>query len=140
MAGAFNENSVAEKFKSVPLCRRTVVRRITDISNQLHSKLKQLIGNAVHFSLCLDESTDVRHISLLVIFIRIIRKDFSVPKKMLDLVALHGTTKGIDMCKAFKKVTESFEIDFSKSSSIVADGAPAMIGNIEGFCCQLKKK
>jgi len=45
---------------------------------------------------------------------------------------LHGTTKGSDIFNALKKAIESFS-GFKKMSSIVTDGAKAMVGKNIGF-------
>lgn len=139
MAKAFKEDLLAEKFKSVPLSSQTVVRRITDINEHLCNKLKAIIENAVYYSFCLDESTDICNISQLCIFIRTIQEDFTINEELLGLASLHNTTKGIDIYDAFIKITKEFNVDFNKCSAIVTDGAPAMVGLKEGFCGLLKK-
>jgi len=139
MAKAFKENSLAEKFESVSLCRQTIVRRITDINEHLCNKLKAIIENAVYYSFCLDESTDVCNISQLCIFIKTIQEDFTIHEEMLGLASLHNTMKGIDIYDAFIRITKEFNIDFNKCSAIVTDGAPAMVGLKDGFYGLLKK-
>lgn len=134
MAKAFKEDSLAEKFESVPLSPPVVARRVTDINEYLCNKLKELIKNAVYYSFCLDESTDICNISQLIIFIRTIQEDFTINEEMLALASLHNTTKGSDIYHAFIKKTEEFNINFNKCSVIVTDGAPAMTGMKEGFC------
>ncbi|EZA55658.1 General transcription factor II-I repeat domain-containing protein, partial [Ooceraea biroi] len=118
MAKAFKENLLAEKFESISLCRQTVVRRITNINEYLCNKLKAVIENAVYYSFCLDESTDICNISQLCIFIRIVQKDFSINEEMLGLASLHNTTKGGDIYDAFIKICKEFDIDFKKCSAI----------------------
>lgn len=138
MAQAFKESLLAEKFQSVPLCRQTVVKRIIDINEYLCNKLKATIENAVYYSFCLDESTDIGNISQLCIFIRTVQKNFLINEEILGLASLHNTTKGRDIYDAFIKICKEFDIDFNKCSAIVTDGAPAMIGLKEGFCGLLK--
>jgi len=94
MAKTFKEDSLAEKFESVLLCRQTVVRRIIDINEHLCNKLKTIIENAVYYSFCLDESIDVCNISQLCIVIKTIQEDFTIHEEMLSLASLRNTTKG----------------------------------------------
>ncbi|XP_067214135.1 general transcription factor II-I repeat domain-containing protein 2A-like [Linepithema humile] len=60
--------------------------------------------------------------------------------KLLDLVPLHGTTTGLDIFKAVDKTLQKFQIDFSKCSAIVTDGAKAMTGSKTGFLGQLRQR
>ena len=139
MAKAFKEDSLAEKFESVPLHRSTNARRIDDINEYLCNKLKGILQNAIYYSFCLDESTDICNISQLIIFVRIIQEDFTIHEEMLGLASLHNTTKGVDIYDAFMKIAKEFNIDFNKCSVIVTDCAPAIVGSKEGFCGILRK-
>jgi len=139
MAKAFKEDSLAEKIESVPFCRQTIMRRITDINENLCNKLKALIENAVYYSFCLDESTDVCNINQLCIFIKTIQKDFAIHEEMLGLASLHNTTKGIDIYDAFIRIIKEFNINFNKCSAIVTDDAPAMVDLKDNFYGLLKK-
>jgi len=53
---------------------------------------------------------------------------------------LHDTTTGIDIFKAVEQTLKKFNIDFSKCSAIVTDGAKAMTGSKIGFFCQIKQR
>lgn len=139
MAKAFKEDLLTEKFKSVPLSPQTVIRRVTDINEHLCNKLKAIIENAVYYSFCLDESTDICNISQLCIFIRTIQEDFIINEELLGLASLHNTTKGIDIYDAFIKIIKEFNVDFNKYSAIVTDGALAIVGLKESFYGLLKK-
>lgn len=139
MAKALGHEDVAKDFESVALSRRTVSRRIDDISEYVNSKLYSLIANCSYFSLCLDESTDKTDISQLVIFIRTIQNDFTIHEEMLDLIPLHGTAKGIDVFRNLRDCLANYGEDFSKCSAIVTDGARAMTGKDIGLWGQLRK-
>ncbi|XP_067206339.1 general transcription factor II-I repeat domain-containing protein 2A-like, partial [Linepithema humile] len=99
-----------------------------------------LLESCSFFSLCLDESTDNRHVSQLSIFARIVQNDFSHVEALLDFVPLHNRTTGIDIFTAVNQTLQKFGIDFSKCSAIVTDGAKAMIGSKNGFFGQLKQR
>jgi len=59
--------------------------------------------------LCLDENTDIRHMSQLNIFIRIVQDDYLCAEELLDFVILRNTTTGFDI---FLAVEEIFKIFF----------------------------
>jgi len=63
-----------EEIASIPL---TKVKKINEIISSLEKKLKSLLASYSFFSLCLDESTNNRHVSQLSIFARIVQNDFS---------------------------------------------------------------
>ncbi|KAG5893514.1 hypothetical protein JTB14_017224 [Gonioctena quinquepunctata] len=88
--------------------------------------------------ICLDESTDLSDISQLVIFFRTIQNDFSAAGDMLDLIPLHGTTKGKDIFEAVNKVVSDYG-GFDKCSRIVTDGARAMVETEIGYAGLLKQ-
>jgi len=65
-----------EEVASIPLNDKTVKLRIDDLTNSLEKKLKSLLALCYFFSLCLDGSTDNRHMNQLSIFIRIVQRVF----------------------------------------------------------------
>lgn len=140
MAKAFGDAGIVEKFELVPLSNQTVQRRVTDMGEQVGKSLLGLVerSNNYYFSLCLDESTDQTDVSQLLIFIRITQEDFSTNEELLEICALHGTTKGKDIYDAVKNSVDKFG-DFYKCSSIVTDGAPAMVGKKSGFVGLLRE-
>jgi hypothetical protein len=81
----------------------------------------------VFFSLCLDDSTDQTDVSQLLIFVRAIQSDFSTHEELLNLVSLHGSAKGSDISEAVRNCVDKYG-RFDKCSSIVTDGAKAMVG------------
>lgn len=140
MASSFKNDEMVKNFNSVSLSPRTVARRITDLASHVREKLKLLFQNCRYFSLCLDESTDITDVSQLLIFTRIVDDDFTVHEELLDLVPLLGTTKGSDIFAAFKSAVDSFGTALlDKCSCIVTDGAPAMMGNKNGFVGHLRQ-
>ncbi|CAH2009412.1 unnamed protein product [Acanthoscelides obtectus] len=67
-----------------------------------------------------------------------IQDDFSVAEEMLDLIPLHGTTKGTDIFEAVNKLMSDYG-GFDKCSCIVTDVARAMTGTEIGFAGLLKQ-
>ncbi|XP_024880519.1 general transcription factor II-I repeat domain-containing protein 2B-like [Temnothorax curvispinosus] len=137
---SFGNSLTLAEAASIPLTKKTVAARITDIACSIEEKLKFLLDSCAYFSLCLDESTDIGHVSQLSIFARIVQNDFSHVEELLDFVPLHDTTTGLDIFKAVEQILQKFDTDFSKCSAIVTDGARAMTGQKIGFFGQLKQR
>ena len=98
---------MAEKFESVPLSNQTVQRRVIDMGEQVEKSLIRFVKESMHFSLCLDESTDQSDVSQLLIFVRTTFEDFSSKEELFDVCSLQGTTKGRDML--LKKLSTELE-------------------------------
>jgi len=92
-----------DKAVSIPLGHQTIGRRISNIVFSIEDKLKSLLATYSYFSLCLNEGIDNRHVSQLSIFTRIVQNDFSCVEKLLDFVALHNTTTGINIFQAVEE-------------------------------------
>ncbi|KAG5898820.1 hypothetical protein JTB14_018780 [Gonioctena quinquepunctata] len=120
------------------MSHQTIARRVDQNNQYVSKKLHNTDEKCKYFSLCLDESTDLTDISQLVTINRTIQNDFSVAEEMLDLIPLHGTTKGTDNFEAVNKVVSDYR-KFDKCSCIVTDGARAMVGTEIGFAGLLKQ-
>ncbi|XP_066585243.1 general transcription factor II-I repeat domain-containing protein 2B-like [Prorops nasuta] len=73
----------------------------------------------------------------LSMFVRIVQDDFSYTEELLDFFPLYVTTTGADIFSAVENTFEKFNINFSKCSCIVTDGAPSMVGTRIGFAEKL---
>ncbi|CAH2003664.1 unnamed protein product [Acanthoscelides obtectus] len=109
---------MAKQFNELKFEYRIKQSRVDHINEHVSKKLRDVVEKCKYFSLCLDESTDLFDISQLVIFIRTIQDDFSVAEEMLDLIPLHGTTKGTDIFEAVNKLVSDYR-GFDKCSCIV---------------------
>ncbi|CAH2087215.1 unnamed protein product [Euphydryas editha] len=136
MAQRFMQPKLADKFESVVLSHQTVARRIDDMGEYVSKKIRDYIVKCEYYSLCLDESTDQTDIGQLIIFIRCISKDFSITEEILNLVPLHGSTKGTDIFQAVNKTVMEYG-GFHKCTC--TDGAKAMTGNVTGLTGLLKQ-
>ncbi|XP_072753119.1 SCAN domain-containing protein 3-like [Anoplolepis gracilipes] len=136
---SFDSLTLAEA-ASIPLNKKIVAARVNHIASSIEDKLTYLLSTCSYFSLCLDETTDNRHVSQLSIFARIVQNDFSQVEELLDFVPLHGTTTGIDIYKAVEQTLIKLNTDFSKCSAIVTDGAKSMTGSKIGFFGQIKQR
>ncbi|KAL6421408.1 hypothetical protein ACFW04_014196 [Cataglyphis niger] len=104
---SFGNSLTLAEAASIQLNKKTVAAKVTHIASSIEEKLKYLLATCLYF-LCFDESINNRHVSQLSIFARIVQNDFSY------------------IFKAVEQTLQKFNIDFSKCSAIVTDGAKAM--------------
>ena len=83
-------------------------------------------------SLALDESTDASDTAQLDVFIRGIDCEFTITEELLSLVPITGTS-GKDLFYAVLKVVVDFNLDYKLLKGITTDGAPSMMGKINGL-------
>lgn len=82
--------SMKDHFQSISLSTHTVIRRVEHIHEYIIDQLRLNIDACKYFSLALDESTDIKDVSQLIIWIKMINKDFEIKEEMLKLASLHG--------------------------------------------------
>lgn len=128
------------EFEKISLSRRTVVRRIEMMANDIKTTLTDRMAGFESFSIALDESTDLSDTAQLAIFIRGVDKEFTVTEELLALQPLKGTTTGEDIFIEVQKVFTSFGLPWSKLIGVCTDGAPSMVGLRKGFIGILNEK
>lgn len=127
-----------ETFKKIPLSNDTNTRRAEvlagDVKETLIKKLRK-----VDMSLAIDESTDITDIAQLALFVRFFDEDAGqFREELLTVLPLLGTTKGEDIFNAIKGFFEANEIPIDKVTSLLTDGAPAMLGGNLGVAARMK--
>ena len=88
---------VRTKIEAISLSRRTVVRRIGGIAQNLSEQLFEAGKSFEWYSLALDESTDIGDTAQLLVFIRGIDENFEITEELLSLEHLKDTTTGQDL-------------------------------------------
>ena len=83
MKKAMSFDDAARGFEKIPLSHQTVARRVEELSNFVQEKVMNQIQQCVYFSLALDESTDIRDVSQLLVFVRSIDSQFNVSEEYL---------------------------------------------------------
>ena len=83
-----------KEFANISLSARTVSRRVEEMATDVRLTLKDHLKTFTCFSVALDESTDVKDTSQLVVFIRGVTEDMQVNEEFLGLVPLKSTTTG----------------------------------------------
>ncbi|KAI3379553.1 hypothetical protein SNEBB_005455, partial [Seison nebaliae] len=104
-------------------------------------RINNVLKNAIHISLALDESTDCKNIPHLCLFGRFIMKNsFLLHQKLLGVVPLLTTTTSSDILHAVEEILNKFLINQNIIQQICTDGAPAMVGKKEGFISKFRRK
>ena len=124
---------VKSKFDAISLSRRTVVRRIKVISEELRHQLQDASERFLCYSLALDESTDIAHTAQLLIFVRGIDANFNITQELLSMESLKDTTTGQDICDAVKNTIERNRLKWDRLASVTTDGARALRGKNVGM-------
>ena len=139
---AVDADCPAERKKMTGLClsARTVTHRTEYMAGNVRATLSQTCTSLEFFStIALDESTDLKDTSQLVVFIRGMTASFTVVEEFLQLVPLHGRTTGKIVCDATLNCLASTVLDLLRLVSITTDGAPAMVGKERGAASLLQK-
>lgn len=113
--------------------RNTVADRLTELSSDLSSQLKEKVKSFIAFSIAIDESTDVT-----AIFIRGVDETLTITEELLELVPMNDTTTADDIFSALVEALDKVGADWSRAVSLATDGAPSMVRRKAGvatkFC------
>ena len=119
-----------KQFESISLSRRTIVRRVEDISENLHLQLKSKVSNFSYFALALDESCDVKDTAQLI-FIRGITKNFELTEELASMQSLKDTTG--DLLEAINQYFFKLGVEWKKLTSVTSDVSPNLTGKKVGL-------
>ena len=86
-----------EQYKNLSLSRRTVVRRIECIAENVQSQLKRKIQNFTYFLLALDGSCHIRDTEQLLIFFCGINNTFELTEKLASVQSMKDSITGEDL-------------------------------------------
>ncbi|CAL9692573.1 unnamed protein product [Knipowitschia caucasica] len=117
----------------VQLSRHTVERRISDINAAIETQLYSDLQECAYFSVALDESCDIQDKPQLAIFARSVSNDCVIKEELLDIVPLKDRTRGIDVKETMMAAFAKAHLPIPKLTAIATDGAPAMIGSVNGL-------
>ena len=128
------ENSKLKQMVSdLQLSRHTVERRVSDISTVIESQLHSDLQACEYFSVALDESCDIQDKPQLAIFARSVPNYCVIQEDLLDIVPLKDRTRGIDMKATMMAAFAKANLPIPKLTAIAMDGAPAMVGSVNGL-------
>ncbi|CAI5686114.1 unnamed protein product [Oreochromis niloticus] len=117
----------------VQLSRHTVEHRISDINTAIESQLHSDLQACEYFRVALDESCDIQDKPQLAIFARSVSNDCVIKEELLDIVPLKDRTRGIDVKETMIAAFEKANLPITKITAIATDGAPAMMGSVNGL-------
>ena len=115
------------------LSRHTVERRVSNISMVIESQLHSDPQTWEYFTVALDESCDIQDKPQLAIFVRSVSNDFVIQEDLLDIVPLKDRTRGIDVKASMMAAFAKASLPIPKLTAIPTDGAPAMVGSVNGL-------
>lgn len=133
------KEDLLDKVRLLPISGQTISRRVHDLSTHIETKLKNDLQKCHSFSIALDETTDIRDMSQLIFWVRYVVDVNTIGEELLALAVLKERTRAIDLFNEFLSVVNRFDLDLRKLISICTDGAPAMVGQKEGFVAKVQK-
>jgi len=131
-----NKDRIMKRIKDMPLSAKTVYNRTIMMANQVEETQLKDINAAAYFSLALDESRDVSHLSQFTVIARYIAGDI-LREESLAVLPMKGTTRGEDLFRSFMKFAKEKNLPMDKLISVCTDGAPCMVGKNKGFVALL---
>ncbi|XP_065327981.1 extracellular calcium-sensing receptor-like [Pelmatolapia mariae] len=129
-----------QAFANISLTRNTVADRISDLSADLDSQLKQKVKSFIAFSVAIDEGTDITDVAQLAIFIRGVDDTLTVTEEFVELVPMTDTTTAADIFTALVGALDRVGVDWSRVVSLATDVAPSMIGKKAGVVKKFRDK
>ena len=135
-----DKKDIPTLFSKIPLSNDTATRRIKISAGEVFESLMNELKNVSIFALALDESTDIKDVAQMAVYVRYPYKDTTFKEELLTLLPLHDHTTGQKLFEAFSTFFDKFKLSYSKIVSVSTDGAPAMVGSSNGFVAYLKEK
>ena len=108
------------------------------MANQVEEAQLKDINAAALFSLALDESTDVSHLSQFSVIARYVVGD-TLREESLDVLPMKGTTRGEDLFSSFIEFAEEKNLPMDELVSVCTDGASCVIEKNKGFVALFRK-
>ena len=118
---------------SVTLSDTTVWRRTVDCANDISQQVISDFKESPQKSIALDESTDNTSQPQLALYGRYISPREDLKEELLEVLTLETTTKGQDIFDIVSRFFALSGIEWGSICECNIDGAPAMIGNMNGF-------
>uniref|UniRef100_A0A8C5I7P3 Uncharacterized protein n=1 Tax=Gouania willdenowi TaxID=441366 RepID=A0A8C5I7P3_GOUWI len=129
---------IIKQIQDMPLSARTIHDRTIMMANQVEETQVKDINAAPFFSLALDESTDVSHLSQFSVIARYAAGD-TLREESLAVLPIKGSTRGEDLFKSFMEFAHEKNLPMDKLLSVCTDGAPCMMGKNKGFVALLRE-
>lgn len=134
-----NKAEIMSSIKALQLSRHTVTRRCEAMAEDVTQQMWKDIGDCECFSLQLDESTDVSDTAQVCVYIPMVFSDMTAKEELLTVIPLKEHARGEDIFLSFKNFIENTQLPLYKLVSITTDGAPAMVGRVNGFIAKCRQ-
>ena len=110
------------KMGGIALLRRTVVRCVEKISDNLMSQLKDKSKEFFWYSFALDESTNIQDTA-----------QFQLTEEIFSVESLKDTRTGEDLFRAVENCIARTGLEWNKMASVTTDGVHALTGKNVGL-------
>ena len=127
-----NKDKILQRIQELQLSRNTVKERILKMTVNISDQLQSDINSCDFFSICLDETTDIKSSARLAIFARFSNGN-EMREELLKLANVPERTRGTDVCDIVVNELKKLNINLKKIISVTTDGAPNMTGASIGF-------
>ena len=117
--------AAAAKVAKVPLSNDTIARRIADLAANMEIQLVDQIKLAKYYSLQLDESTDIRNMAILMVYVRH-EYEGKLKEEFFSLPLFHVE----QLMQKYQTIIDYIEnkgLDMKNCIGVCSDGAAAMI-------------
>ena len=108
--------------KTITLGANTVARRIGNMGTNLMEQIASHAKKFLHFSLAMDESTDMCGTSRLLIFIRGVDANLNITQELASLNSMYNTTTGEDLMKEVHETFAQYSLDWNRLKCLTIDG------------------
>ncbi|XP_065658787.1 general transcription factor II-I repeat domain-containing protein 2-like [Hydra vulgaris] len=129
-----------EDEKRILSIKMGIAERVNDIAADLRSQLTKICKDVQAFSIAVDESTDVKDVAQLSVFIRGCSFKYDITGELLELISMHSTTTSADIFLEIEKILDKYKHPITKFVSMVTDEAPAKSGLKKGLVRKLNEK
>ncbi|XP_067121654.1 general transcription factor II-I repeat domain-containing protein 2-like, partial [Centruroides vittatus] len=107
--------------------------RVDEIADNLRNQHNSTISTFQAYSIAIDESTDIRNIAQLAVFIRGCDVNLKISEELLEIIPMHNTTTGADIFDALMEVLKKYKLPLENLVCLATDGAPTMTGITKGL-------
>ncbi len=96
-------------------------------------------SKSLRFALQVDETTDITGKAQLLAFVRF-ENEGEIMENYFCCKELPETTKGHDIFNILSTYLESCGLSWNRFVGICTDGAPSVVGSVQGFVSRVKEK
>ncbi len=126
------------ELSKVPVSDSTISRRVDALSNNISGILSKILQNN-NFVLQVDGSTDIPGKAQLLAFVRF-ENEGEIMENYFYCKELPEITKGHDVFNILSSYLEFYGLSRNRCVGICTDGAPSVIGSVQGFVSRVKEK